>query len=79
GVGGLASPDDAERIGHKVLAGFAEPFHIKGVPCDIGLTLGYALAPHDDASVAGLLDLADAAMYAGKRAGKNCLRRAGQG
>ncbi|MEY2689666.1 MAG: hypothetical protein RL375_3865 [Pseudomonadota bacterium] len=77
-VGRLADPADAERIGHKVLDGFAEPFEIKGVSCQIGLTIGYALAPQDERSVPALLDRADIAMYAGKRAGKNCLRRAGR-
>jgi GGDEF domain-containing protein len=40
-----------------------------------GAMFGCAIAPHDDLSAAGLLKRADAAMYAGKQAGKNCLRR----
>jgi diguanylate cyclase (GGDEF)-like protein len=74
-VGGLPGPEEAERVGRKVLKAFQQPFEVNGVSCRVGLTLGYAIAPHDDLSAAGLLKRADAAMYAGKQAGKNCLRR----
>ena len=37
--------------------------------------MGYALAPLDGTDAAALLKLADAAMYAGKQAGKSCARR----
>ena len=42
---------------------------------EIGLTIGYAIAPHDSTDAIGLLKLADAAMYSGKQGGKFCLRR----
>ena len=41
----------------------------------VGLTIGYALAPLDGHDAASLLKRADAAMYAGKQAGKRTLRR----
>jgi diguanylate cyclase len=45
--------------------------------CRVGLTIGYALSPHDGRDAISLLKRADAAMYAGKQAGRNCLRRGG--
>jgi diguanylate cyclase (GGDEF)-like protein len=77
-VGGLAEPADAERIGQKILAAFDAPFNLPGATCRVGLTVGYALAPQDEQAATALLARADAAMYAGKRAGKNCLHRAGR-
>ena len=41
----------------------------------MGLTIGYVLVPVDGDDPAVLLKGADAAMYAGKQGGKNCLRR----
>lgn len=76
-LAGLSGPEEAERIGLKILGAFQEPFWIHGLCCRVGMTVGYAVAPHDDLSVAGLLKRADAAMYAGKQAGKNCLQRGG--
>ena len=43
--------------------------------CKVGLTVGYALAPLDGLDADSLLKRADAAMYAGKQAGKHTLRR----
>jgi diguanylate cyclase len=72
---GLASDDDARRLGQKLLDAFAAPFELRGRPCTVGLTIGYALAPLDGQDAASLLKRADAAMYAGKQAGKHTLRR----
>ena len=44
--------------------------------CQVGLTVGYAIAPNDANDTRVLLKRADAAMYAGKQSGKNCARRA---
>lgn len=71
----LTGPADAERLGQQILQAFDQPFDVNGIRCQVGLTLGYAIAPQDDISAAGLLKRADKAMYAGKLAGKNCLRR----
>ena len=38
---------------------------------------GYALAPLDERDAEELLKRADAGMYAGKQAGRNCMRRGG--
>ena len=41
----------------------------------VGLTIGYALAPLDAYDAASLLKLADAAMYQGKQNGKFRVQR----
>jgi diguanylate cyclase (GGDEF)-like protein len=71
----LPSDDDARRLGQKLLDAFALPFMLRGESCKVGLTIGYALAPLDGHDAASLLKRADAAMYAGKQAGKHTLRR----
>ena len=75
-VGALPDEAAAEHIGHKLVQAVAEPFIVNGRPCRVGLTVGYAIAQSDGSSMAELLREADAAMYAGKQAGKNCVRRA---
>jgi diguanylate cyclase len=72
---GLAGDADAQALGRKLLDGFREPFGVAGQRCSIGLTIGYALAPLDAREADDLLRRADEAMYAGKQAGRHCLRR----
>jgi diguanylate cyclase len=72
---GLSTDSQAQELGEKLLAAFAEPFALSTQRCQVGMTIGYALAPHDGQSSAQLLKRADAAMYEGKSTGKNCLRR----
>ena len=72
---GLSTDQQAQEIGEKLLAAFAEPFVLSTKSCQVGMTIGYALAPHDGQTSAQLLKRADAAMYEGKSSGKNCLRR----
>ncbi len=72
---GLSTDSQAQELGEKLLAAFAAPFSLSSQDCLVGMTIGYALAPHDGQSSAQLLKRADAAMYQGKSTGKNCLRR----
>jgi diguanylate cyclase (GGDEF)-like protein len=74
-AGGLQSEDQAEELGGKLLATFRESFALEQEICHVGVTIGYVLAPPDGIEAALLLKAADAAMYAGKQAGKNVLRR----
>ena len=67
----------AWQVGRKLLEAFSEPFEIKGQSCRVGLTTGFALAPQDGSLASDLLKRADAAMYAGKEAGKGTVRRGG--
>ena len=73
---GLSNDQQAHEISEKLLAAFAEPFALSTKSCQVGVTIGYALAPQDGQSGTQLLKRADAAMYAGKAKGKNCLLRA---
>ncbi len=73
---GLTSDEDAQEIGRKLLDAFEAPFNVEGHTLQIGMTGGYALAPADGSDLVSLMKRADAAMYAGKQAGKRCLRRA---
>jgi diguanylate cyclase (GGDEF)-like protein len=72
---GLHATQQAEDLGHKLLEAFRVPFELGRVRCDVGLTIGYALAPLDGVDPKDLLKLADAGMYVGKQEGKHCLRR----
>ena len=74
-AGQLQSLQQAQELGHKLLDAFRSPFSLNNVRVEIGLTIGYAIAPHDSTDAIGLLKLADAAMYSGKQGGKFCLRR----
>ncbi len=71
----LSTPAAAAMLGDKLLQAFAEPFTVQSRSCRVGGTIGYALAPQDAADALQLLALADAAMYGGKQAGKQRLRR----
>jgi len=74
---GLPGEADAQRLGGKLLRAFDAPFDVDGQVCRVGLTIGFALAPHDGRDAGDLLKRADAAMYAGKQAGRHTLRRGG--
>ena len=71
----LPGDEEARRLGQKLLDAILAPFTVRGQSCRVGLTVGYALAPLDGHDADSLLKRADAAMYAGKQAGKHTLRR----
>jgi len=62
--------DEAVRLGRKLQEGIAAPLAGAGHDCRVGVTIGHAVAPFDGLDAAGLLRRADAAMYAGKQAGR---------
>ena len=72
---GLGGEADAQVLGSKLLRAFDAPFEVLGHHCRVGLTIGFALAPLDGRDAGDLLKRADAAMYAGKQAGRHTLRR----
>ena len=74
-AGDLGSVEQAHELGSKLLHAFQAPFVLGARQIQVGLTIGYAIAPHDSHDPVGLLKLADAAMYSGKQSGKFCLRR----
>jgi diguanylate cyclase len=62
--------DAAAEFARSLLQRFDEPIGLTVGAERVGLTIGFALGPSDDDSPAGLLRLADQAMYEGKRLGK---------
>ena len=74
----LADEGAAAALGRKLLVAFDLPFDAGGQRCEVGLTIGYALAPHDSSSADELIKRADAAMYAGKQAGRRSVHRGGR-
>ncbi|MEO7152411.1 MAG: diguanylate cyclase [Burkholderiaceae bacterium] len=75
---GLAGEQAAQLLAQKLLAAFQAPFDANGQPCQVGLTVGYALSPQDGLSAIELLKRADTAMYAGKQAGRGRAQRGGR-
>ncbi len=76
-AGSLHNDAEAANLGEMLLASFQAPFELTGRRCNIGVTVGYALAPLDAVDTDSIVKRADAAMYAGKQSGKNCVRRGG--
>jgi diguanylate cyclase (GGDEF)-like protein len=74
---GIGNDEAALALGEKLVAGFKAPLDALGYRCTVGLTVGCALAPQDGVTSESLLKCADQAMYAGKQAGRGCVRRAG--
>ncbi len=74
---GIPDAGVAAAIGQKLLDAFKTPFEVAGQVCNVGLTVGYALAPMDGQKAEDLVKRADAAMYAGKKAGRGRLQRDG--
>ncbi len=70
---------DARALAQRLLQAVARPFDLDGHQLEVGMTVGYALAPHDGRTLADLLKRADAAMYAGKQAGRGGVRRGAAG
>jgi len=67
---GLKSEAQVRELGEKLVKAVEEPIQTAGHTCHIGLTVGYGIAPTDGRDTHTLLKKADAAMYAGKQAGK---------
>ncbi len=73
---GLQDEQQAKELGTKLVAAIAMPFALETHVCQVGATVGYSIAPTDGLDGASLLKLADAAMYAGKQDGLDCVQRA---
>jgi diguanylate cyclase (GGDEF)-like protein len=74
---GLKSEQQVYELGAKLLAVCDKAFDANGHRVRIGLSIGYAVGPQDSRNPTQLMQMADTAMYAGKRAGKRQLLRAG--
>ena len=67
----------AQAIGGRLLSAMDRPFAVAGALARVGATVGYAVAPDDAHDVSNLLRCADAAMYEGKKTGRNRVLRGG--
>jgi len=67
---GLNNETQVRELGEKLVKAVGEPMTIAGQTCQVGLTVGYGVAPKDGLDPLALIKKADAAMYAGKQAGK---------
>lgn len=72
-AGNVAAAADARAIAERLRAAIAAPLLIAGTACQMGASIGVALLPRHGRTPTEILTAADNAMYAAKRAGKNCV------
>lgn len=65
-----ATAQIASIVCERILESMRAPFHLGGAEVYVGISVGTALCPRDTTDPAGLVAIADAAMYAFKRAGR---------
>ena len=70
-MSGVLSKEHPGLLGNQLLEALAEPFRIEEHEIRIGASVGISLFPDHGTSSVLLLQNADSAMYAAKRAGKN--------
>ena len=68
---GLQHLSDAERVAHKLLECFNQPFEVDEQELFISASIGISRYPEDGNDVATLVKNADAAMYRSKARGRN--------
>ena len=71
---GVADKAQAEAFAARAGAMLREPIYFKEQQISSNYTIGVALAPADGATPERLLKSADLALYAGKAAGRGCIR-----
>jgi hypothetical protein len=59
-----------QRVADKIIVAINEPVFVEGHQCHVGTSIGIAPDHADEAEA--LVELADAAMYAAKKGGRNC-------
>ena len=65
-----------ESLSERILAALAAPFMVGDGFTSIGASIGVAMQPAQGGQADRLITRADEAMYAAKRAGRNCVRHA---
>ena len=75
---GLTDPRKLRAIATRIIDRLAEPILYRGQPCHVAASIGLALSSGSAATAAGLLEAADQALYAAKRAGRGCCRLVGE-
>lgn len=71
---GVSTVDDARAVAERVIGALTEPFLIAGAKRSVQASIGVAFAPAGAGSADELLNNADAAMYAAKRAAAGSYR-----
>jgi diguanylate cyclase (GGDEF)-like protein len=67
----MDNEEGARLVAEKIIKTLEHPLYIEGQLCQLGVSIGIALYPHDGGSGDELIRHADEAMYRIKRAGKN--------
>ena len=68
---GISGVDDTELMAQRLAVAIARPYRIDEHTIQISTCVGYVVAEHGAEDLECLLSLADEALYASKRAGKN--------
>lgn len=69
---GIQSTDDVTRIAQNILTAISKPFSLStGQQVTLSASIGIALCPFNSTEMYKLIHLADEAMYAAKKSGKN--------
>jgi len=66
--------NDIKQVAQKLIDGISHPYLINAREVRISVSVGIAIYPSDTSDHESLLKMADTAMYAAKRGGKNCFR-----
>lgn len=66
----VALPEDAAAVADKLVHTLSAPFHIGTLQLEIGASVGWCLAPAQNATLSALVAQADAHLYEAKRAGR---------
>lgn len=72
----IAQDDDAGEVASKIISAIGQMQEVDGKKVKIGASIGVSLYPNDGVDGPSLIKASDRAMYAAKKAGKNCWRRA---
>ena len=76
-VRGVDKPEAGMGLASRIHAAMADTFMLNGSPVPLRASIGFAAIPWHAGDVASLLERADAALYAAKRAGRGVTRSAG--
>jgi len=70
----IVDREDLAIVAKDIIESIAMPFDLKGIPVQIGASIGIARYPNEAHTKETLLIMADKAMYSAKAAGKNTYR-----
>lgn len=69
---GIASPDEAQAFGTKLVQLLGAPMRVGDLHLQVGASIGCAIGHCDEHDMAWLIELADKALYRSKAAGRSC-------